>query len=103
MGNTHWICNAFLSLELDCKLTYEVVIENHTRIVFILNLRCQDHQDTSLSEASLGSGYMAAPTARAVGADADQWEREGGGSKLGAREEGRLFRRELEGTSSLAQ
>ena len=37
---------------------------------------------------------MAAPTARAVGADADQWEREGGGSKLGAREEGRLFRRE---------
>ena len=30
---------------------------------------------------------MVAPAARAVGADPDQWEREGGGSKVGAREE----------------
>ena len=60
-----------------------------SKITLILNLRYHDHhqeqQDTSLSEASLAR--MAA-TARAVGADANQWELMGGGSKLGAREEG---------------
>ena len=38
------------------------------------------HQQESISD-------MVAPAARAVGADPDQWEREGGGSKVGAREE----------------